>query len=84
MNSQPPNSQHPFTPPPVVKCLVKNVMHSRALKVHLATAEYKPRCGGGRGGKAALAWQEDIGPANCGRCRQLSEQKATKKTKATL
>ena len=61
-----------------MKCLVKNVTHSRALKVHQANANFAPVCGGGKGGKSVLGWQEDIGPCNCGRCRQLIQRKAAK------
>ena len=64
------------TPPHVVKCLVKNVRHTRTLKIHQSTIAGKPVCGGGRNGKASLAWQEDIGPCNCRRCQQLIQRKA--------
>jgi hypothetical protein len=48
----------------------------RPPKVH-EIKEGRPLCGVG---KAIRAWQEDIGPANCGRCKIIL-QKATKRTK---
>jgi hypothetical protein len=61
-----------------LKYLVKSVTHSRALKVHLANANMSPTCGGGRGAKSVNGWQEDIGPANCGRCKQIVNKEAKK------
>jgi hypothetical protein len=74
-NSESENSRGGGATP--LKYLVKSVTHSRALKVHLATANTAPRCGGGRGGKSVNGWQEDIGPVNCGRCLQLTKPKNT-------
>lgn len=68
--------------PPPVKCVVKIVRHRRALRVHQATAVGRPVCGGGKGGKSILAWQQDVGPCNCARCRQLINNKVTKEQNA--
>ena len=66
-----------FTPPRMI-FLVKNVTHTRPVRVHQANANCAPICGGGKNGKASIAWQEDIGPANCKRCKQITQQKEQK------
>jgi hypothetical protein len=53
----------------------------RAPKVH-EIRNGRPLCGGGRGGKSILHWQEDIGPANCGACKRLLEKAAKKAREA--
>jgi hypothetical protein len=56
--------------------LVKSSNGSRALKIHQATANHAPLCGGGYCGKQIKCWQEDIGPANCKLCEYQLKRKA--------
>lgn len=44
-------------------------------KVHVIH-EGRPLCGGGNGAKTARAWQEDIGPVNCGKCLVISSRRS--------
>jgi hypothetical protein len=61
-----------------MSCLIKISKGSKAMKVHTANGDNRPVCGGGRGGLAVRAWQQDIGPANCKRCKQVLEQREAK------
>jgi hypothetical protein len=52
----------------------------RPAKIH-EIKEGRPLCGVG---KAIRAWQEDIGPANCGSCKRILAAKERKEHKGEV
>ena len=61
----------------------KGVTKSEHHKVHAIRGDGAPLCGGGFRAKSARAWQDDIGPVNCGACLQILQNQAMKRTKAS-
>jgi hypothetical protein len=47
----------------------------RKLKVHQANGVGRPVCGGGHMGCMVIAWQQEIGPPTCRRCKQILERR---------
>lgn len=50
---------------------------------HIFNAGNRPICGGGYGAKSVVAWQIDLGEADCQRCLAILERQKTKQTKQT-
>lgn len=53
----------------------KGIVKTERHKVHAIHRE-RPLCGGGFQAKSAPAWQDDIGPVNCGACLAILEKQA--------
>jgi hypothetical protein len=60
----------------------KGVTKSERHRVHAIRTDGAPLCGGGFQAKSAPAWQDDIGPVNCGACLAILERKAKRQAKA--